>query len=115
MGHGDLLFHITVGGLGCRAPGGQPGRRAGHPGAPRSGRRTRLHQNQKSKLLSAVSCQLSGQGHGGIVQCTDAVCDRHPAQSDVRLTHLSIIAVALKIIAVACRSSRLLRTPNSKT
>ena len=42
MGHGDLLFHITVGGLGCRAPGGQPGRRAGHPGAPRSGRRTRL-------------------------------------------------------------------------
>ena len=42
MGHGDLLFHITVGGLGCRAPGGQPGRRAGHPGAPRQGRRTRL-------------------------------------------------------------------------
>ena len=55
MGHGDLLFHITVGGLGCRAPGGQPGRRAGHPGAPRSGRRTRLGRGGERRPMHILN------------------------------------------------------------
>ena len=52
MGHGDLLFHITVGGLGCRVPGGQPGRRAGYPDTPKWGQRTRLQVT-----MSSVSCK----------------------------------------------------------